>query len=382
MHPSSLLSYYPSFSILDEIMSYGKYNQLNIYIDLKNTLQTTYMEHAIINILESTQRSKFFDTSIFSSLISFLAFHKRYALDRNIKLNFIIFFETGQSMYHKNISKEYKVSRRIDDLYGLDNEKRELFYNVLQRNFQLIESACNKIPNVKVIRLKNMEADFVPYYLTTRKVVDMNPHIVHVIYSNDHDLLQCLNENVYVYQKVMAKVRRIAKSGQAMELELKLKKKIDIEDEYQPLAMAIIGDPGDDVYGIKGIGPVTFVKCFPELKKLIGNMDELYENVLNDKPIFDLSNLKVPNKNTQKIIKEEETNKTISKNLKLVSFELISRAIESYDSLEMTERSKQINNIVKNNEIANIESLTMSLTKVGVELEHKALDILYHQNIS
>ena len=234
MHPSSLLSYYPTFGILDEILSYGEYNQLNIYIDLKNNLQTTYMEHAIINILESTQRSKYFDTSVFSSLISFLAFHKRYAIARNIKLNFIIFFETGKSMYHKNISKDYKVGRRIDDLYGLDNEKRELFYSVLQKNFQLVEAACNKIPNVSVIRLKNLEADFVPYYLTTRKIVDMSPNIAHVVYSNDHDLLQCLDENVFVFQKVMAKVKRIAKKGQAMELELKMKKKISIEDEYQP----------------------------------------------------------------------------------------------------------------------------------------------------
>ena len=108
-------------------------NQLNIYIDLKNTLQTTYMEHAIVNILESTQRSKYFDTSVFSSVISFLAFHKRYAMAREINLNFILFLESGKSIYHTNISKDYKIGRRIDDLYGLPNDKRELFFEVLQK---------------------------------------------------------------------------------------------------------------------------------------------------------------------------------------------------------------------------------------------------------
>ncbi len=376
MQPSSLLSYYPTFGLLDEILSHGEYNQLNIFIDLKNNLQTTYMEHAVINIIESTQKSRHFDTSVFSSLISFLSFHRKYALSREIKINFYVFFETGRSSYHTNISKKYKISRRIDSLYGLENDKRELFFDVLQRNFKLIELACNKIPNTKVIRLQNLEADFVPYYLITRKVIDTSPNIAQVVYSNDHDLLQCLGENRFVYQKIMSKVKRIVKSGQAMERELK--KKTPIEDEYQPLALAVIGDPGDDVYGIKGIGPVTFIKCFSEIKKMIGSMDELYNNVMDNKPIFDLSRILIPNKNTQKIIKAEEDDKLISNNLKLVSFELISRALEEPRTIDMVEKRRRIHSIIKNNEIAELKSLHESLTKVGVELEYKALDLLYH----
>ena len=76
MHPSSLLSYYPTYAILDEIVSYGSYKELNIFIDLKNNLQTTYMKHAVENIVESSKQSRFVDTSVFSSLISFLSFHK------------------------------------------------------------------------------------------------------------------------------------------------------------------------------------------------------------------------------------------------------------------------------------------------------------------
>ena len=73
MHPSSLLSYYPTYQILDEIVSYGNYKKLNIFIDLKNVMQSTYMEHAIVNIIENSKNSKFMDTSVFSSLVSFLS---------------------------------------------------------------------------------------------------------------------------------------------------------------------------------------------------------------------------------------------------------------------------------------------------------------------
>jgi len=374
-----LLSYYPTHGLLDEILSHGKYDQLNIFIDLKNNLQTTYMEHAIVNIIESTQKSRHFDTSVFSSLISFLSFHRKYALNRNIKLNFFIFFETGRSSYHTNISKKYKISRRIDNLYGLDNDKRELFFDVLQRNFRLIELAGNKIPNTKVIRLKNLEADFIPYYLLSRKIVDTSPNIAQLIYSNDHDLLQCLvNDNTFVYQKIMSKVKRIVKQGQVLERELK--RPNNIPDEYHPLALSIIGDPGDDVTGVKGIGPASFIKCFPYIQKMIGSMEELYKNVMENKQIFDVSRLSIPNKNTQKIIKAEEDDNTISNNLKLVSFELISRALEEPKSVDMIEKRKDISRIIKNNELAKLEALHESLTKVGVELEYKALDLLYHNS--
>ena len=58
MHPSSLLSYYPTYAILDEIVSYGNYKKLNIFMDLKNNLQSTYMEHAILNILENSKTNR------------------------------------------------------------------------------------------------------------------------------------------------------------------------------------------------------------------------------------------------------------------------------------------------------------------------------------
>ena len=68
----NLLSYYPTYSILDEVVSESGCKKLNLFIDLKNTLQTTYMKFSIEAIIDSSLKSKFVDTSVFSSLISFL----------------------------------------------------------------------------------------------------------------------------------------------------------------------------------------------------------------------------------------------------------------------------------------------------------------------
>lgn len=375
MHPSSLLSYYPTYAILDEIASYGNYKTLNIFIDLKNTMQTTYMEHAIVNIVETSKKSKYLDTSVFSSLISFLSFHKIYGMKRGMNINFSIFFETGQSYYHKNIDKNYKISRRIDDLYGLDRQDRELFFSILHANYQLVEKACNKMPGIKVIRIPNLEADFVPYYVLTRGLISKEVGVGNVVYSNDHDLWQCLSDDVFIFSKA-AKFKKIHKQGKVMSMFLK--RDVDIPDEYLPLAMSVIGDVGDDVTGVKGIGPVGFIEVFDQLIALTGDMDCIYDKVEKGKDLIDPIPQSIVNKKLRLIVDAEVQKKTISKNLKLVSFELISRALDNPSSTEMIDKRKIVETqYLAEREVYPLESMKKALEKNGVFLTESSIDFLY-----
>jgi len=375
MHPSSLLSYYPTYAILDEIASYGNYKSLNVFIDLKNAMQTTYMEHAIVNIVAASKKSKYLDTSVFSSLISFASFHKIYGMKRGININFIIFFETGQSYYHKNIDKNYKISRRIDDLYGLDRADRELFFSVLHANYQLVEKACNKMPGIKVVRLPNLEADFVPYYVLTRGLISKRSSVGNVVYSNDHDLWQCLNDDVFIFSKA-AKSKKIHKQGKVMSMFLR--RDVDIPDEYLPLAMSVIGDPGDDVTGVKGIGPVGFIETFDQLIALTGDMNIIYKKVENGQELIDPIPPQLSNKKLRLIVDAEVKKKTISKNLKLVSFELISRALDNPSSTEMIDKRKIIEKqFLYEREISPLESMKKALEQNGVFLTESSIDFLY-----
>jgi len=375
MHPSSLLSYYPTYAILDEIVSYGNYKKLNIFIDLKNTLQSTYMEHAIVNIVEASKSSEYMDTSIFSSLISFLSFHKMYSIKRGVDVEFIIFFETGQSYYHKNISKNYKISRRIDDLYGLDRADRELFYKTLHGNYQLVEGACNKMPGIKVVRIPNLEADFVPYYVLTRGIVPNGDRTGSVVYSNDHDLWQCLNKDVYIFSKA-AKNKKIHKPGKVMKTFLK--KENNIPDEYLPLAMAVIGDPGDDVIGVKGVGPASFLAVFDQLVALTGDMETIYKKLEERQKLIDPTPPSISNKKLKSIVDEEVSNGTVSKNLRLVSFELISREIDNPSTTEIIEKRKVIEKqFLSERQVYPLESMKLALQRNGVFLEESSIDFLY-----
>lgn len=371
----NILSYYPTFSILDEVLSSGNYKNLNFFFDLKNNLQTLYMEHEIKNLVESTLLSKRTDSTIFESVLNFLSFHKRYTVSRNVNANFYIFLESGKSTYHLNISKKYKISRRIDDLYGLDREKRELFFEIIQKNFMLLEKALNKMPNVYVIRLPFLEADFIPYYLISRNLVDTSNDTGQIIYSNDHDLLQCLiNKDVYVYVKA-AKVKKLIKKGQALKSYLKFS--TNKYDEYLPLIMAIIGDTGDDVYGVKGIGGKTIEKIIEEVISLTGGVENLYNNVINKKEIFSLDLESHPNKYINTIIEKEKNEKLISNNLMLVSFEILSRFLDNPFTTEMLEKRKIIENTLKNKEIIDINIIKKALEMSRVYINDDSLDSIY-----
>jgi len=347
---------------------------MTIYIDLKNTLQSVYMEHAIINILEQSKKSKKFDTSIFSSLVSFLTFHKIYGHKRGVDIEFIVFFESGNSIYHKNISQTYKISRRIDDLYGLDAADKELFYKILTANYQLIENAFNRMPKTRVIRLNKLEADFIPYYLLSRHLVEYDGSRVHVIYSNDHDLWQCVTDHSYIFSKA-GKSKKIVKQGEIMKLMLKKENKIP--DIFLPLAMSVIGDTGDDVDGVNNVGPARFLSMFPDLVKMTGNMGQIYNKVRKGEALFDTVPHSFKNKHLKDVVDSELKDKRISDNLKLVSFELISREVDDPSSIEMNDRKKQILEAMQPKESASLSSMKIALERSGIYLEESSIDFLY-----
>jgi len=373
MGHENLLSYYPNYSILDEVISDTGCKKLNLFFDLKNNLQTTYMKHAIEGIIESSLKSKYIDTSVFSSLISFLSFHKIYSAYRHIDVDFYIFFESGVSYFHTNLSKKYKISRRTDDLYGLDKDKRDYFFEVLQKNFLLIEKASSKLPNVYVVRLQNLEADFVPYYLIRNKLID-EKDTANIVYSNDHDMLQCINEKTYVFSKSQTG-KKLIKPGNVLKHYLKFKK--NYPDEFLPLIMAIIGDPGDNVDGVKNIGPKRIEEFIEDFIGECGGIDLIYDNVFSEKPIIQLEIGKIKNKYMRTVVENIDI---VSKNLKLVSFEILSRYLDSPNSTELLEKRKVIEDSIKNKKITNQDKLVEALNKVGVYITDEYDNLYYQKN--
>jgi len=381
----NVISYYPTYALLDSIMSYSKYDTLNLYIDLKGIARPLYMEHTRINIVESTKMARKTDSSFFTSLLEFFIFHKNYALKRGIKINFYVFYELGESFYHLNIDKKYKANRRIDNMPGLDKVGKEIFNDVIQKNLILIEKVFNKVPNIKIILSNHLEADFIPYYLIRNSLVPVTDNVCQLVYSNDHDLFQNIILGNNVYQFLKTKTKRVLKSGGEISSKY-LKHECSIPDEYFPLIMAIMGDKGDGIIDkVKGAGEKTVPIIIDELVHLVGGMDNLYDNVFNGKPIFqpDAEN-ETNDKVVYSAIEAERKRSTISKNLKLMSFELLSRYLDNPPTTEVTQRRKHIYNVMNDSTIARSEDIYSALNKISILVESEnPLDILYlNKNIN
>jgi len=370
--PASLLSYYPNYALLDQLLISTKKKKINFFFDIKNNIQPTYMQHAIDDILSNIKRRKGkIDTSIFEAILTFLGFHKKYALKRGIEIEIFIFFEVGNSYYHQNISKKYKISRRLSDLHGLNVNDKNIFTENLNKNLLLAESVFNKIPNINVLKLENFEADFIPYYLITRNIIQ-NENAINLIYSNDHDMLQCLIDNqTYIFSKVN-KNKKIIFQKDAMNHEFKIEN-CSIPLEYWPLETAVIGDTTDDVDGIKGIAKKRFLDLSNELISIVGNMEDIYSKIKNKQKLFS-ENIKYENKNIGKIIEEESR---IIDNLKLVSFELISREFDNPHTTEILDRKKKILNILQNKQLASYQGIKDALVKINIDFYDDSLETLF-----
>jgi 5'-3' exonuclease len=337
---SQFFAYYPKYEYLDNILSITGRKKLNLYIDVKGCAQSLFQEWAVRHILDHSKDSIMTDTSLFSSVLEFIQWHKLYAKKREIDLNFYFFMESGKSSYHLDVYKEYKAQRGVSDMFGLDLASRELFFKILDKNYNVINKVVNKLPNCNFIRLNFLEADFIPYYVMKHVLSKDNvDDAANVIYSTDKDMLQCLDAtNIFQfyhhYKSVkMLSYKDIYSHWPKIELE------VNDPASWFPLVLSIIGDSSDGFKGVDGIGPVKFVNIFNEIKTLVGHsMTNVYNNIANKKPIFD-QNYKVANNSLKLVLRDHDI---IVRNLKLSSFKILSDVVNGGFPTDMIEKKKQI----------------------------------------
>lgn len=361
---SQLFSYYPKYEYLDNIISFSDKKRLNLYVDVKGCGQALYQEWAVKQILFQSLDSRVIDTSVFSSIIEFVSFHKTYARKRNIDLYIYLFMETGESEYHAKIYPEYKSNRKKGDFFGLDMEKKEFFYTILQKNYIVTEKILNKLPNVYFIRLERLEADFVPWYLMNRCLSrDSVDSSIHVIYSTDKDMFQCLDiPDTYQFYRHYKNVKMISEKDIYQQWP-----KMELDElhaaEWFPMVLSIIGDESDSFKGVKGIGPKTLIRIFPYIKTICGNsMNQVYLNISKNIPIFK-SDYKTSDNALKKIIDQQDI---IVRNLKLSSYKLLSDYVDGDYPVNVFEKKKKIFECVNNeNKCSRAGILHSALVKSG-----------------
>jgi len=359
--------------MLDEMIAPYKGKDINIFLDLKNIMRSLFKKEVAEGLLaEPIYSNKIINTSIFESIINFLYFHRNYSESRGLNICFYIFFDFGESMYHKNINKEYKANRSIDKLFGSDTGKRAIFNEIIQKNLFLTDSVLNKIKDIYVIKLEHFETDFIPHYLMKYGMIDSNR--TNIIYSNDHDLFQSLDvlENICIFTKSNTS-KRIIRAGDAIKTYFGYNDGVD--DSYFTLACSIMGDPSDYIKGVDGIGKKNAVKAIKKIsdanisadyiKKMIVSGDLTFLDDMKEDPLM------------EKIIKNISL---IANNMKMIDFDIISRYFSCDVVLSNTtailEKKKHVFNVIKNKKCYKKEVLYEALNSFGINFTD-ILDLVF-----
>ena len=110
----------------------------------------------------------------------------------------------------------------------------------------------------------------------------------------------------------------------------------------------------------------------------MGGVEKLYDDVFNSRPIFQFGDSTFKNKYINQIVEQEERNNLISNNLKLVSFELLSREVDEPSNTEMIEKRERILQILSNNSQARLESMKKALEMNRVFIDRDILEVIYY----
>ena len=153
----------------------------------------------------------------------------------------IIAGDTGSSTYRKNLYPDYKQNRKDKFAEQTEAEKEE--FEAFLAEVQLILDTYEAEAKAPVIRFKGVEADDIAAYIVSkRKKYDLSQ--IWLI-SSDRDWNLLVDEGVSQFSYVTRKEFTIDNWGEHYEFP---------KDSYISIK-CLMGDSGDNVPGVPGIGP-------------------------------------------------------------------------------------------------------------------------------
>lgn len=161
----------------------------------------------------------------------------------------LVFDGKGGSTNKRYLYPEYKANRGISRVTNWDNfesqeEESEAITNQILRLVHYL-----KCLPVDLISIDKIEADDVIGYMAKMFSGEVT------IMSSDRDFLQLVDQKITVYSPIKKK----------FYTEDVVLKEYGVTPTNFLMQKVLLGDSGDNVPGIKGLGPKTLVKLYPEL---------------------------------------------------------------------------------------------------------------------
>jgi hypothetical protein len=258
------LKYLVPNQLIFEKLKTKPFTNINFYIDLMSISRGFFNKKVVLFEIDNYVSSGNYPTIFIDELKLFLS--KLHRLYFNYNPKFVLFYDTGSENQNRLLSQTYKAeSGRSDSL--LDDQEMELFRKIKQYYLNEIDFKFH-IPNVcKPIYLKNVETDYIPYFILDSKLIGSDQETtLNMILSVDKDLLQCCQfKNTYqavsVYLKTEGRIdSHLYDDIDALKYIYKNFKPGYLTSKYIPLFLALAGDKADGIPNLyKGLGHVAAI---------------------------------------------------------------------------------------------------------------------------
>lgn len=259
------LKYRIPYDLINSVIK--SYKNLVIFIDLNSIARGFYNRDVIVSELNSYIEHKQLPTLLIKELKIFL--NNLFSNYKQYNPKFCIFYDLGLHEQNKSVSGSYKSNRTNESkTYIINDEERELYYQIKNYYFEEIHKQFNIKNLCKVIFLQNYESDFVPYYFIKKYTYNQNSDTLNLILSVDKDLLQCCQFK-NTYQAISVYIKSESRIESVLYDDINAVKYIAksfspdgfITSKYIPLILAMAGDKNDGIDGIKkGLGVMGVIK--------------------------------------------------------------------------------------------------------------------------
>jgi len=351
---------YIKYKIFDEFLSAyethhdRKVKSLHIFIDLQNCLKGQYYEDFILETYNGVINKEKYSPIVYDT-IAFMSRTRAYFALKNIETKFIIYWDSGKSLYHTSVDKKYKCGRGVSST-TLPMEVFQTGLDAIKFQKKVLNKIVNQLDGVHVIFLENIETDFIPHsILRTHKNLIEDKSNLNLLLSADKDLFQTvlLGDNIFQYVKINSNWIDIISKNKVINNLVKKDYGTELVDYFMVL-FTLGGDGGDDVPSV--MPRKRYLSLYPFVKEYKDELKSFIHDLIYTKQFknLDISRAKGPQKKMVSLLNDDEAiRERWVDNYFLMSFDMLHEFINddiNYSKLKhlTSEYKSKINDAVIN----------------------------------